>query len=330
MNCVEKEYKSIITRIGFSLLFFLLLFNLLTGGTQIIGMLLQELVSESDIMYIVTDLASSLAYLFSFILPVVFFSFISRGIKTHPMNLTLVLPSPHSWLKLTAIVWAGVAVIIPMAYLNSLIFPVTADTSTELFGLDFSEPYKLVLSMISTAIVPAFAEEFLFRGMIVSNIKPYSKSAAVIISAVAFGLMHQNPMQLLYATAAGLVLGFIYVETESIWCCITLHFINNFISVMQSYFSYILGENTANTVLFFFDVFVIVGGMICAVVLLGGLKKRKREKEIGVYGVYDKASDGYSEKINFVKKGFLAPAFLIFVILCAVQSALNGIMLSTI
>ena len=250
MNCVEKEYKSIILRLGFSLLLFLLLSNLLMGGAQIFSTLFRGFVPDSDTVYIATDLVSSIAYLASFILPVPFFYIISRGIKTQPMNLTLTLPSPHSAFKLTAIVWAGISVIFAMAYLNSLIFPVSSDSVSDLFDFDFTAPYKLVLSLISTAIVPAFAEEFLFRGLIVSNIKPYSKSAAVIISAVAFGLMHQNPMQLLYATAAGIVFGIVYIETESIWCCIVLHFINNFISVMQTYFSYILDENTANTLSF--------------------------------------------------------------------------------
>lgn len=327
MNCVEKEYKSIILRLGFSLLLFLLLSNLLMGGAQIFSTLFRGFVPDSDTVYIATDLVSSIAYLASFILPVPFFYIISRGIKTQPMNLTLTLPSPHSAFKLTAIVWAGISVIFAMAYLNSLIFPVSSDSVSDLFDFDFTAPYKLVLSLISTAIVPAFAEEFLFRGLIVSNIKPYSKSAAVIISAVAFGLMHQNPMQLLYATAAGIVFGIVYIETESIWCCIVLHFINNFISVMQTYFSYILDENTANTLSFFFDVFVVVIGMIFAVVLLGALRKRRAKKTVGVYGVYDNASEVFSERINFVKKAFLSPSFLVFVVLCAIQSVVMGVML---
>ena len=330
MIYVEKEYKSIIFRIGFSLLLFLLLSNLLMGGAQIFSTLFRGFVPDSDMVYIATDLVSSIAYLASFIIPVPFFYIISRGIKKHPMNLGLTLPHPHSWLKLTAIVWAGLAVIISMVYLNSLVFPVSSDSVSDLFDFDFSEPYKLILSLISTAVVPAFAEEFLFRGLIVSNIKPYSKSAAVIISAVAFGLMHQNPMQLLYATAAGIVFGIVYVETESIWCCIVLHFINNFISVMQSYFSYILDENTANTLLYFFDIFLVVGGLICLVAILGAIRKRKSKKSVGVFGVYDDGSDVLSEKIDFVKKAFVSPSFLIFVLLCAIQSIVTGIMLFTV
>jgi len=328
MFLIEKEYRSVTTRLGLSLLFYLLVFNLLSGGAEMFSMIMREFNPKSDSVYIVTDLISSVCYLLSFILPVPFYYLISRGAKSHPMDLSLKLPAPHSALKLTAIVWAGIAVIIPVAYLNSLIFPISYDTTSELFGFDFSKPYMLVLHFISTALVPAFAEELLFRGLVVSNLKPYSKNAAVILSAVAFGLMHQNPAQILYATAAGIVFGLVYVETDSIWCCITLHFVNNFISVLQSYFVYFLNEEFANTVLFFFDLFLVTVGLVCAVILINKFKKRGDQKIFGVFGVFDKTPESISNNINFFKKGLTSPAFLIFLILCSIQCVVNGIMIS--
>ena len=331
MISVEKEYRAVLTRIGFSLLFFLLLSNVVMGGAEALSMFLNEIWTTSDFIYISTDLISSIAYMASFILPVPFFYIISRGIKKQPLNLSVRLPESHSFFKLVAIVWAGIAIIVPMAYLNSLLFPISVDTTSDLFGFDFSEPYKLVLGFISTAVVPAFVEEFLFRGLIISNIKPYSKNAAVIISAVAFGLMHQNPAQLLYATAAGVILGLVYIETDSIWCCIALHFFNNFVSVLQTYLSSVMDEYVASMVVYFFDVFMVVGGMICAVLLLNTLKKRNKEKEAeniyGVFGSYDRVSPSFSGKINYVKNAFTTPTFMIFVILCAVQSVANGVLL---
>ena len=67
--------------------------------------------------------------------------------------------------------------------------------------------------------------------------------------------------------------------------------------------------------------------MIFAVVLLGALRKRRAKKTVGVYGVYDNASEVFSERINFVKKAFLSPSFLVFVVLCAIQSVVMGVML---
>ena len=326
---VEKEYKNIVTRIGITLIFFLFVSNLLVGCSELANLLCYTFIPESDVLYIVTDLVSSFAYLFSFILPVPFFYMISKGSVTHPLNLAVTLPSPFSGIKLFAIIMAGLAVITSASYLNSLIFPVSGDAVSELTDLDFSSPYMLVLGFISTALFPAFAEEFLFRCLIVSNIKPYSKSAAVVLSAVAFGLMHQNPMQLLFATAAGVAFGIIYVETDSIWCCIALHFINNFISLMQSYVYYVFNGEVAALLNYFFDVFVTLVGLICAICLLLSVKKKKTKAGVGVYGDYKFSEEKRITAFDFSQKALTNPAFFVFLLFCVIQSVVVGVMLKT-
>ena len=82
--------------------------------------------------------------------------------------------------------------------------------------------------------------------------------------------------------------------------------------------------------LHFFDIFLVVGGLICLVAILGAIRKRKSKKSVGVFGIYDDGSDVMSEKIDFVKKAFVSPSFLIFVLLCAIQSIVTGIMLFTV
>lgn len=330
MNNIENEYKSIITRVGFSLLFFLVISNLLTGGTQVISLILRNFDPNSDVVYIATELASIIAYIVSFVLPVPFFYVISKNMLRHPMELSLSLPSPHSGLKLVLIVFAGMAVITPMAYINAILFPVTNEEVLEMFSMSFSKPYMLVLSFIGTAVVPAFVEELFFRGLIISNIKPYSKSAAVVISAITFGLMHQSPTQLLYATAAGFVFGVIYVETNSIWCCITLHFVNNFVSIMHTYLYYILNENTANIIVTFGDIITILLGLISIAIVFSAIKKKSRFKQIGVFGSFDAVSADGVGSVNFFKSGVLTPTVLIYIIICIIQSIINGSKLSGI
>lgn len=127
----------------------------------------------------------------------------------------------------------------------------------------------------------------------------------------------------------GFVLGLVYVETNSIWCCIVLHFVNNFISVIQTYLIYILNEETANLILTFCDIAIVLIGLICVAVLLNVIKKKNKHKQIGVFGSYDAVSVEESESLNFFKLGILTPTMLIFIILCAIQSVVNGVTLST-
>lgn len=72
------------------------------------------------------------------------------------------------------------------------------------------------------------AEELLFRGIVLRTLKPWGKQAAIIISALVFGLFHGNVVQIPFAFAVGVVLGYVAVE-HSIWWAIVLHIINNFV-----------------------------------------------------------------------------------------------------
>jgi membrane protease YdiL (CAAX protease family) len=77
-------------------------------------------------------------------------------------------------------------------------------------------------------IVGPIVEEILNRGIILRGfLKNYSVKKAVIISALLFGIMHFNPIQIIAATIAGFFLGFIYAKTKSLKSCIALHGMNN-------------------------------------------------------------------------------------------------------
>lgn len=110
-----------------------------------------------------------------------------------------------------------------------------------LFGLnnniDFSNstntPAETILSIISTAVVPAFSEEFAFRGIVMGTLRKYGDTFAIIASAVLFGAMHGNITQIPFAFILGLVFAYIDCKTNSIVPSIIIHFINNFYAVIS-------------------------------------------------------------------------------------------------
>ena len=55
--------------------------------------------------------------------------------------------------------------------------------------------------------------------------------AAILVSALIFGVIHLNPAQIPYAFVLGLVLGWLYWRTSSLLPCILLHLVNNGLSV---------------------------------------------------------------------------------------------------
>ena len=80
---------------------------------------------------------------------------------------------------------------------------------------------------IINALIPAIAEELMFRGLIFKNNKPLGELFAIIISGLFFGLWHQNLPQVCTTAFMGMFLCFIYLRTKSIFPCMVAHFFNN-------------------------------------------------------------------------------------------------------
>lgn len=78
------------------------------------------------------------------------------------------------------------------------------------------------------AFFAPLAEELLFRGLLLRVLEPAGKQFAILVSALLFGLLHGNVIQIPFAFLVGLILGYVTVEYSIIWA-IVLHVINNFV-----------------------------------------------------------------------------------------------------
>lgn len=129
-------------------------------------------------------------------------------------------------------------------------------------------PISLLLNLFIVAVLPALLEEAVFRGCVLRSLRPYGDGFALVVSAVLFGLMHGNIRQIPFATIVGLVLGWLYVSTNSIWMPMLIHFINNALSVCMEYFSDGYTDTRANV---FYAAIVyglaIVGGVAVLIVM---------------------------------------------------------------
>ena len=318
-NIYEKQYRNLMLRIGFAMLMFVLLINTLFDGSELLGMQFEQYMDGKS-AYVLKTLVHSATYLAVFLIPVGFFKLISRGRETRPVYNTVRLTKQFPLMLV-----ASIAVIFSMAYVNSYIME-WVGFNYDLFGSDTIDAnYKLILAVISSALVPACCEEYLFRGMVLSNVLPYGKTNAIVVSAVLFGLMHQNPAQMLYATAAGIVLGLVYVRTRSIWGGVLIHFFNNLISVIQQFLFEKMVYERANTICIIMELAIVVGGAVCAVILLCAERRRKREFKDSGFGVVLEPDEGYTEyplKGGRATKMFFSPTMIIFVVMACLQMAL--------
>ena len=94
--------------------------------------------------------------------------------------------------------------------------------------------FTFIVTTFITAVTPAFAEEFLFRGVILGKLRPYGDGFALIISSVLFALMHCNIGQIPFAFIGGTIFGFVTIKTNSMLPAMIIHGLNNLISCFMS------------------------------------------------------------------------------------------------
>ncbi len=97
----------------------------------------------------------------------------------------------------------------------------------------------LLANLLIIAIVPAIGEELFFRGMLQNIFKNWFKNIhwAVIVTSVIFSAIHLQFYGFLPRLLLGIILGYLYVWSGSIWTSVIFHFLNNAIAVIYAYLS---------------------------------------------------------------------------------------------
>ncbi|MEG1791875.1 MAG: type II CAAX endopeptidase family protein [Clostridia bacterium] len=94
----------------------------------------------------------------------------------------------------------------------------------------------LLLGILFLAVLPAFSEEVLMRGVVLNCAEQKRDySYAIVLTAAMFSLMHGNAIQTVHQFLLGMVLAYIVIASKSLWAGIILHFLNNFLSIVLDY-----------------------------------------------------------------------------------------------
>ena len=92
------------------------------------------------------------------------------------------------------------------------------------------EPAALLA--VRVCVLAPLAEEFVFRRLLLERLRPLGERFALAVTAVCFAVFHGSAGQLLYALAAGLVLGAAALRTGRLWPSILLHVVNNLTALL--------------------------------------------------------------------------------------------------
>lgn len=114
-----------------------------------------------------------------------------------------------------------------ISYITALPFGnAVSDTMAGISG------YPVIVNILLIAVLPALAEEAVFRGVLYRGLRKHGFWKAALVSSLFFGLIHMNINQFSYAFVLGIVLCLLGEATGSFWAPVMVHFCINLTSVL--------------------------------------------------------------------------------------------------
>lgn len=272
---------------------------------------------SNPIAYAILSISAPLAYM-------IFLLVIIKRRKKEQQRSQFESYSFSNFIKLkrpkTALVLMCVAIgVISLIMVNAFVSTATAGLQSMGYSKSNDFPFKidnfgvLLLSLIFFCAIPAIAEEFIFRGIILGGLLNNTKNSkqiflAILFSALIFALCHQSAQQFVYPLIMGVVFGLIYVITGNLWYNVIIHFTSNALVILISFFYNLTGINlygNVDVVYGVISIFLLIAfGFLMFFVLKFLRKKMKNQSVLDVDNCdinKDKIQDDLAENLQDLK-----------------------------
>jgi membrane protease YdiL (CAAX protease family) len=102
---------------------------------------------------------------------------------------------------------------------------------------NMQNPTDLLCVLVVIAVIPAFAEEYLFRGLLQNEFLRWFKNGhwAVLVTSIIFSAIHFQFLGFLPRVFLGMLLGYLYLWSGNLIYPMIGHFVNNGIQVLALY-----------------------------------------------------------------------------------------------
>jgi sodium transport system permease protein len=159
--------------------------------------------------------------------------------------------SPRETLLLKMPRWTTIPAAIGLAVCIHPVLKVLGEVVVRLYPMNpqiiknFIEPFTKIIQeeasvwhlLLLIAVLPAICEELAFRGFILSGFRHLgNRRAAIVLSAIFFGVIHSFIQQSVMACFSGVLLGYLAIRTGSLLPCILYHMTSNGLNVLSGRF----------------------------------------------------------------------------------------------
>lgn len=122
----------------------------------------------------------------------------------------------------------------------------TLSSNYDLWGVFISKNEEgvgnVLYLILAYAALPAFCEEFVFRGLLISEYEKRSTTSAVLLSSLFFALLHFDIERFPTYFFAGLILALTLYASRSLVAVMLIHFCNNMIGIFGRPYMQTLAE----------------------------------------------------------------------------------------
>lgn len=183
-------------------------------------------------------------HLFTFLLPSVLFVIFVHKNKAFQFLRLNKFPKSQQVLMGSALIFMGFFVAQALLKLNQMIplpssatnLEEKASTLTNVF-LVMDTPSEMMMTFLAIAIIPAIGEELMFRGIFQRYLYRINNDhLAIFITGFLFSAFHFQFEGFLPRFFLGVILGYLYYWSGSLWLPILAHLLNNGIQVIGVYY----------------------------------------------------------------------------------------------
>ncbi len=171
--------------------------------------------------------------------------------------------------------------------------------------------------LVAYALTPAIIEEFIFRGIMISEYRSGGRICAVVMSSLLFAFLHFGFENFILAFFIGVMLSFAVYVTGSLWSAIIIRLIHNLYSVFLESHLFDLLDRPKNNI---FMIFIFAGLFLTSFIFLLGCA----EKMFYSYALAGREPHARDDsfvygKVN-IKTSFISLPFILCAILYIITS----------
>lgn len=162
-----------------------------------------------------------IVYCLIFLPPVVLYRILSKK------SFAEILPMKDLNIVNAALVILATLALMPVMMMLSALSSIFTVNEVSAMVSEMAADTNIIVNLVAIGILPAFLEEFIFRGIILNGYKGVKLITAALVNALLFSVIHLSLQQFLYTFMLGFIFVLMVHYTKSIYASIIAHFTMN-------------------------------------------------------------------------------------------------------